>query len=127
MADEVVKQGLDWITGIGTTGGLGVFIYLVRLFLGRQKESEAAQAAQREQHSKDQKEMRDSFTSVVTIMGERFSSDLKETRETFTTQVTNLTDKFYQQHEAQMRVNQETVSALTGLRGDVQELKEKVK
>lgn len=149
MAADVVKEGVDWLTGIGTAGGLGVFIYLVRLFLTRQKESEAAQAAQLEQHSKDtqlqreahlkdaqaqreqfaisQKEMRESFTGVVTEMGQRFSEDLKETRETFATQVNELTDKFAEKHEAQMRVNQETVTAINGLREDVHQLKDKVK
>lgn len=147
MATEIVKEGMDWITGIGTAGGLGVFIYLVRLFLNRQKESDTAQAAQLEAHAKDsqaqrdahakdqqaqrdqfsesQRDMRDAFTGVVTTMGDRFSKDLKETRDTFAEQLGNLTDKFAEKHEAQMKVNQETVAAINGLREDVHQLKGK--
>lgn len=98
----------DWFGLLGTGGGLGAFTLLVRMFLNRQHESEALFRA-------DLKDTRD-----------QFSGGLEKTHVAFTDQLRKVTAQFAEQHEAQIKVNVETVNAINGLRDDVQDLKNKV-
>lgn len=73
------------------------------------------------------KSMRDGFSADLKMVHDKFSGDLKETRDIFAEKLENVTTKFSEQHEAQIKVNVETVAAINGLRADVHALKEKQK
>lgn len=117
------SNALEWVKGIATLGGLGVFIVLVKLFLDRQREGDRLILDVKENYSEEMKLARENFSEEMKLARETYSLDLRETRTAFATQLQDISNKFTHLQEAQIRTGMDTITELKNLQVQISDYK----